>query len=103
MSSPKVYEGIHKDKFGGMTTIGHVVKDAWIFGIIPETETCEGWSLDRIQWLQDQVDKMREQYGFRVDQLPDEIRQRHQRIHEDSMKRARKLGWNPDTDLSDEP
>ena len=40
----KVYCGIHNDKYGGMTSIGSIVKDAWLFGLLPETESCEGWT-----------------------------------------------------------
>lgn len=98
----QIYEGIHKDKYGGMTALGAIVKDAWIFGIIPETETCEGWDLARIQLIYDQVAQARERYGYRVSDLPPEIQERHERIHREAIERARKLGWNPDADLSDE-
>ena len=39
MSKPTKYVGIHKDINGGMTTIGKIIRDAWVFELIPETET----------------------------------------------------------------
>ena len=45
MQTDKRYVGIDKDINGGMTTTGKIIRDAWIFGILPETETCEGWPL----------------------------------------------------------
>ncbi|MEZ5449557.1 MAG: hypothetical protein R3E89_11405 [Thiolinea sp.] len=33
------------DLNGGMTTIGKMIRDAWLFDLIPETETCENWNL----------------------------------------------------------
>lgn len=98
----KIYEGILKDKYGGMTMIGGIVKDAWIFELIPESETCEGWTLDRIQLLYDQVAKLRETYGFSVSDYPPELRERHERIHREAIERARALGWDADRDISDE-
>ena len=38
------YVGIDQDKDGGLTNLGRIVRDAWVFGILPETETCSGWS-----------------------------------------------------------
>lgn len=99
---PIVYEGIYNDKWGGMTMLGNIVKDAWIFGVLPETETCEGWNLGRMQNLYEEVAKAREKYGFRFDDLPPEIQERHKRIQTEAVERARKLGWDPDAALSDE-
>lgn len=102
MSNSNIYEGINNDKYGGMTMIGAIIKDAWIFGAIPESETCEGWDLARIQALYDKVNALRETYGYRFDELPDEIKERHERIHREATQRARALGWDPDHDLADE-
>jgi hypothetical protein len=98
----QTYEGIHNDKWGGMTMLGNIVKEAWIFGILPETETCEGWTLGRMQNLYEQVSDARAKYGFRFADLPPEIQERHERIHREAMVRARELGWDPDADLADE-
>lgn len=47
MNRHKTYAGIHKDTDGGMTPTGNIIRDAWVFGILPETKTCEGWTIDR--------------------------------------------------------
>ena len=39
MNKPSTYIGIDKDLQGGMTTIGKIIRDAWVFGILPETQT----------------------------------------------------------------
>ena len=36
------YIGIDKDTNGGMTHLGRIVMDGWLFGFIPESETCAG-------------------------------------------------------------
>ena len=49
MNREKIYEGLENDNYGGMSHQGQIIRDAWVFGILPETETCTGWSIDRIQ------------------------------------------------------
>lgn len=87
------YVGIDDDHFGGMTPIGTIIRDAWVFGILPESETCAGWSHGRIQEVYDKVALAWEPYGHLVSQLPPELRDRHQRIHDAAVQRARSLGW----------
>ena len=96
----KKYPGIHNDQYGGMTPTGSIIKDAWLFGILPETETCEGWTASGIQDLYEKVYAAWEPYGHMVGLLPDELKQRHRKIHDAAVKKARELGWYPD--LSDE-
>lgn len=95
-SKTERYVGIHNEINGGMTEIGRVIRDAWVFGIIPETETCEGWLLPGIQTLIDKVNKRWEEYGCLVSNLPDELRARHARIHMEAIERARREGWEPE-------
>jgi hypothetical protein len=57
MEKPKIYVGIDKDINGGMTTIGKLIRDAWVFELIPESETCAGWNLGGIDALLDKVNK----------------------------------------------
>ncbi len=96
MHANKTYVGILDDHFGGMTPTGAIVKDAWIFGLIPESETCAGWSLADIQILYDKVNDLWTQYGFHVGNLPEELRARHERIHREAIERARAMGWEPE-------
>ncbi|MCG6970758.1 MAG: hypothetical protein PVF34_12105 [Gammaproteobacteria bacterium] len=102
MSKPDKYVGIQNDINGGMTTIGKIIRDAWVFELIPETETCEGWNLAGIDALMDKVNKEWDKYGCMVSQLPDELRQRHERIHGEAINKARAAGWSGDHETDDE-
>ncbi len=101
MSRTLPYVGINNDKHGGMTTVGNIIRDAWVFGLLPEDETCEGWSYDRIETLYDQVSQAWAPYGHLVSQLPAELRERHQRIYDEAMQRARASGWDPELGEND--
>jgi hypothetical protein len=92
----KIYPGIHDDRYGGMTDIGKIVRDAWVFGLIPETETCIGWDYGRIEQLYDRVHTEWTRYGHIASRLPAELRERHERIHGEALRRARELGWSVD-------
>lgn len=102
MNNIKKYPGIHSDVFGGMTDIGHIVRDAWVFELIPETETCQGWERAQFDELYTKVHQAWEPYGHMVSHLPAGLRERHERIYTEAVKRARELGWSPDLDDEDE-
>jgi len=101
MSKPDKYIGIDNDIDGGMTEIGKIIRDAWVFDIIPESETCAGWNAAGLDALLDKVNLEWDKYGCLVSNLPQPIRERHQRIHDEAIKKARAAGWDPD--LSNEP
>lgn len=90
------YVGIDNDAFAGMTELGRIIRDAWVFGIIPESETCAGWDGSRLQRLYDQVNAAWSQHGALPSALPDGLRDRHARIHGEAMQRARAAGWDPE-------
>lgn len=96
MDKQKRYQGIDKDPYGAMNPTGNIIRDAWVFGIIPETETCAGWTVQGIDALYDKVSIAWEPYGNMVSMLPPELRERHQRIYTAAVKRARSLGWDPE-------
>jgi hypothetical protein len=96
MRETKRYSGIHNDPKGAMNPTGNIIRDAWVFGIIPETETCEGWTVQGIEVLYDKVTQAWEPYGYLVSRLPEELRKRHERIYREAVERARELGWEPD-------
>jgi hypothetical protein len=96
------YVGIFNDHEGGMTDSGKIIRDAWVFGLIPETETCEGWMVQGIQTLWEKIDLEWEKYGFLVNNLPPELRERFDRIQSDALVRAKKLGWDPNHALDNE-
>lgn len=102
MKQTKIYPGIHKDKHAGMTMVGNIIRDAWVYGLIPEHETCEGWTFDQVEQLYDKVTAAREPYGHLASHLSPELRERHARIYEAAVKQAREAGWNPELDEGDD-
>jgi len=102
MAKPDKYVGIDDDVNGGMTTIGKLIRDAWVFGIIPETETCKGWNLAGIDALLDKVNAEWDKYGCLVSHLPEELRLRHEQIHNEAVARARESGWSGEVETDDE-
>ena len=102
MAKPNTYIGIDKEINGGMTTIGKLIRDAWVFELLPETETCEGWNLGGIDALLDKVNAEWDKYGCLVSQLPDALRERHQRIHDEAFAKAKAAGWIGEHETDDE-
>ena len=99
---PHIYEGIDNDPLGAMNTTGNIIRDAWVFGLLPETETCEGWSVGRINDLYEKVCDAWAPYGHLPSRLPDDLRERHQRIYAEAVRRAREKGWDPQNSLDDD-
>ncbi|MGD8589841.1 MAG: hypothetical protein PVG22_13530 [Chromatiales bacterium] len=97
----KIYVGIDKEAKGAMTPTGNIIRDAWVFGIIPESETCAGWTVQGIDNLYDKVTAEWGRYGHLVSNLPADLKQRHQRIYDAAIARARELGWDPELDEGD--
>lgn len=95
-SKPIHYVGINNEINGGMTDTAKIIRDAWAFGLIPETETCEGWLAAGIEdlWRKNQLEW--ERIGFRVANMSDEVRERYLRIQDAAVKSARENGWDPE-------
>ncbi len=102
MSKPDKYVGIHNDINGGMTTIGKIIRDAWVFELLPESETCEGWNLAGIDSLLQKVNAEWDKYGCLVSHLPPNLRERHERIHGTALETARAAGWSGEHETDDE-
>ena len=102
MGRPDTYVGINNDLYGGMTTIGKLIRDAWVFGIIEETETCEGWNFAGVDALLDKVNVEWDKYACLVSNLPAELRERHDRIHGEGFKIAKEAGWSGEAETGDE-
>jgi hypothetical protein len=102
MRPAKTYVGIHRDSNAGLTDTGRIVLDAWVFGLIPEDQTCEGWGYDQMEMLYDRVTAAWEPYGHLVSNLPEPLRQRHRRIFDRAVIRARGQGWDPSLEDEDE-
>ena len=96
----KPYAGIDKDIDGGMTAAGRIIRDAWAFGIIPETETCAGWNMQALEDLWTRTHAEWEKYGHQVNQLPEDVRERYMRIQREAFDKARAAGW--DASLGDD-
>ncbi len=102
MGRPDKYVGIDNEVQGGMTTIGKIIRDAWVFGLLDESETCEGWNLAGIDALLDKVNAEWDKYGCLVSRLPEDLFERHQRIHGEAVKNAREAGWSGEVETEDE-
>ena len=92
------YVGLDDDYCGGMTPTGTVIRDAYVFGILPETETCKGWTYGQLENLYDKVTAAWEPHGNMVSGLPPDLRARHERIFDAAIARAKSLGWSPNLD-----
>ncbi len=102
MSKPEHYIGIDKDINGGMTSIGKIIRDAWVFGLIEETETCEGWNLAGIDALLQKVNAEWDKYGCMVSALPEPLSTRHRDIHAKAIQHAKQAGWSGEHETGDE-
>jgi hypothetical protein len=102
MNKPDTYVGINNDINGGMTTIGKIIRDAWVFELIPESETCEGWNLAGVDALLQKLNIEWDKYGCLVSHLPEELLKRHQRIHGAAIAKARENGWCGEVETDDE-
>ena len=100
-NTPKIYPGLDHDMNGGMTTVGKIIRDAWLFDILPESETCEGWGMSQIDVLYQQVNAEWDKYGSMVSSLPDELRSRHKRIYDEAIAKAKARGWDPENIAGD--
>lgn len=97
MNDKMIYAGFHEDAHG-ITMLGRIVLDAWLFGLIPREEDCAGWDLQRMQQLMDQVNRRWDEYGNLPSRLPPELLQKHTELYAWAMQRARERGWNPELD-----
>ncbi|MBL7003095.1 MAG: hypothetical protein ISR69_03610 [Gammaproteobacteria bacterium] len=102
MSRPDKYVGLNNEVNGGMTTIGKIIRDAWVFGLIEEAETCEGWNFAGIDALLDKVNKEWDKYGCLVSNLPPELFEKHQKIHDSAILKAKQSGWTGEQETEDE-
>ncbi|MGV6848894.1 MAG: hypothetical protein ACWA5A_11000 [Marinibacterium sp.] len=96
----KTYCGIDKDIQGGMTATGKIIRDAWVFGLIPETETCEGWLPQGIESLWEKVGVEWDRYGYSVSALPEDLKETYLRIQTEAVERARAAGWRGEQELA---
>lgn len=94
------YIGIDQDENAGLTHLGRIVRDAWVFGILPDSETCAGWTSAQMQSLYEKVYTAWEPYAHLPSRLPDELRERHAQLYAQAIAKAKEKGW--DTELDDD-
>lgn len=87
------YAGLQQDKQFGMSPVGTLIRDAWVFGCLPEHEDCAGWDAGRLQNLYEQVHAQWEKYGHLPSRLPEDLKARHAEIHERAIAAAKVQGW----------
>ncbi|MEJ2400503.1 MAG: hypothetical protein P8Y52_03825 [Xanthomonadales bacterium] len=92
----RTYPGIDQDAQGAMNPTGNIIRDAWVFDLIPETETCAGWTAARIQDLYERVSAAWAPYAHLPSRLPPDLRERHRRIYAAAVESARDRGWDPE-------
>lgn len=102
MKKPDVYVGVDNDVLGGMTPMGKVIRDAWVFELIPETETCQGWTLAGLDALLQRVNSEWDKYGCLVSHLPADLFERHRRIHTAAIRSAKAAGWCGEIETGDD-
>lgn len=99
--SMQSYCGVYNDEAGGLTSLGRIVMDAWVFEIIPGSETCEGWDASRMEALSNQVAAVWVQYDNEPRNLPDDLRMRHAMIYERARMRGEQAEWDSNIDGDD--
>lgn len=99
MQTDTIYQGLEQDPNGAMDIVGKIIRDAQVFGFIDEAETCTGWRMSAIQNLYDKVSDAWEPYAGLPSNLPDELREKHQRIYAAAIARAKSMGWSSEKDL----
>jgi len=101
MNQERTYCGLENEVQGGMTATGNLIRDAWVFGFIPESETCKGWNQAQIQQLYDKVYEEWSKYGHMVSELPEELKKKHGQIYDNAIKIAKEKGWDPELEDDD--
>ncbi|KOR31561.1 hypothetical protein TI04_00085 [Achromatium sp. WMS2] len=99
MSKTKIYTGLKVAPYAGMGPTGNIIRDAWVFGLLDESEDCTGWTTQGLESLYDKVSAAWEPYGHLVSNLPPVLRERHQRIYTQAIAAARSAGWDPDLNI----
>jgi hypothetical protein len=95
------YGGIDREENHGMTLTGRIIRDAWVFGLLPMGETFAGKTAADLQQLFEQVHQAWEPYGQLPSRLPPELAERHARLHAQAVQQAKAAGWSAELDDDD--
>lgn len=90
----QTYAGIGQEENHGMTLTGRIIRDAWVFGLVPEGHSFAGKTAGDLQNLFEQVHQAWEPYGQLPSRLPPELAARHARIHAEAVASAKAAGWS---------
>ncbi|MDM7950047.1 hypothetical protein [Hydrogenophaga sp.] len=90
----QTYAGVDQEDNHGMTLTGRIIRDAWVFDIVPEGNTFAGKTAGDLQNLFEQVHQAWEPYGQLPSRLPPELAERHARIHAQAVALAKAAGWS---------
>ena len=96
------YIGFDEDITHGMTPTVKIILDARVFGFIDESENCDGWLAAGIIALQEKVTDAWDKNGFLPSRLPEDLRERHTRLYDEAVIKARTNGWDPDKDIEED-
>ena len=92
----QLYTGLSNDVNGGMTHLGRIVKDGWLFGLLPETEDCAGCNTAQMGALYEKIYTEWGKYAHLPSRLPEELKERHTKIYLEAIASAKANGWNPE-------
>ena len=81
MPSHKQSVEMHNDPSASEIDRGRVIRDAWVFGIVPESESCDGWTIQALVQLEHKVNEVWKKYDFKAANLPPHIRTHFDRIY----------------------
>ena len=95
MNGKMLYEGFNQDPHG-MTILGRIELDAWLFDLLPRSEDCTGCDLQRMQKLMDQVNNRWDENGNIPSRLASVLLEKHTVLFDWATRRARVRGWDPE-------
>lgn len=79
-----------------MSDSGKLMRDAWVFGLLPEGQGVAEQNAMLLQMLAHDVRASWQQHGNCVNCLPRELRNRYTGIHAEAIRRAKMNGWEPE-------
>ncbi len=92
----QTYVGLDKEDNGGITMIGRIIRDAWVFGILQEGDNFAGKTGIDLQILMEKVNEAWAPYGQLPSQLTPELAARHGKIYAKAIAEAKANGWDPE-------
>lgn len=98
----RLYPGYDNDPNLGMSQEAKLIRQAWAFDLLPESEKCVNWRVDQFEELWDKVNSVWEKAEFRLENLPDEVQKRYMDLQNSAFEAARQQGWDPNKLIEDD-